>query len=308
LIEDLSVGLADLFGFSKDKESPAALVDSPLPSAYTHGSGPETVLAYARTSTAKPGRKKKKPRVNVTKPEIDIGEFNVNVFDDTIPGMIDASESFFETVAGMQLRVANFSDCASLVMNAIEPVESDNTLGPNAAAYLKDIINEGVSRGVHIGLAAYALATAYHETQNFTRKEETPASVATHGKSTYDVGRGYVHLTHRGNYQVIGQRLGIDLITNPHLAGIDAAYAARILFEYLDYRKDLGDFKPELLAAHSPQYGIQRGAVNGDSSRSISRAKGQPKLPLVREFKVSQRQPKKHFGTVALSNKGYEKA
>jgi hypothetical protein len=33
LIEDLSVGLADLFGFSsKNEESPAALVDSPLPS------------------------------------------------------------------------------------------------------------------------------------------------------------------------------------------------------------------------------------------------------------------------------------
>lgn len=72
--------------------------------------------------------------------------------------------------------------------------------------------------------AAYMLATAMHETamtfqpiaeygKGSGKKYGLPAA---NGKVFY--GRGYVQLTWAGNYQAMGQALGIDLYGNPDLA------------------------------------------------------------------------------------------
>lgn len=58
MIMDLSYSLADLFGFTQKQNSPIAVVDSPIPSFDFNDSPSENVLAYGRTSTSKPDKKK----------------------------------------------------------------------------------------------------------------------------------------------------------------------------------------------------------------------------------------------------------
>lgn len=47
------------------------------------------------------------------------------------------------------------------------------------------------------------------------------------------LGRGYVQLTHKANYQKAGDELGVDLVGNPALA-MDPAIAARIMIRGMD--------------------------------------------------------------------------
>lgn len=99
------------------------------------------------------------------------------------------------------------------------------------------------------GWLAYALATAYHETAGtmlpiheygnanyFNRRygpEHSPALARELGNTQPGdgarfAGRGYVQLTGRRNYDVMGKRLGLDLVGNPELA-LRSDVAARIL-------------------------------------------------------------------------------
>lgn len=84
---------------------------------------------------------------------------------------------------------------------------------------------------------AYMLATAFHETAR------TMQPIEEYGKGrgrkygepdpetgqTY-YGRGYVQLTWRGNYEVMGQQVDLDLVNHPELA-LDPTTAARIMFK-----------------------------------------------------------------------------
>ena len=82
---------------------------------------------------------------------------------------------------------------------------------------------------------AYALATTFHE----TAQAMEPVAEIGHGRGrdygepdpvTRQVyyGRGYIQLTWKANYQVQGQRLGIDLEHDPEMA-LDPGIAANIM-------------------------------------------------------------------------------
>lgn len=112
------------------------------------------------------------------------------------------------------------------------------------------------SKVIPIRDQAYILATAYHETARTMQPvRETLASTDDSaiarlensfkaGKLTWVktpywrkdadgkswLGRGYVQLTHKYNYEKAGKELGIDLVGNPNLAMVDST-AARILVE-----------------------------------------------------------------------------
>jgi predicted chitinase len=111
------------------------------------------------------------------------------------------------------------------------------------------IINMCKSRGLLRNQAAYVLATAFHETAGTMRPvRETLAKTDAKAKeiltkawksgklswvksdywSSGFFGRGYVQLTHQANYQKAGNKLGVDLVSNPSLA-LDATYAVPIL-------------------------------------------------------------------------------
>lgn len=97
------------------------------------------------------------------------------------------------------------------------------------------IVRTSLENGVtNPRLIAYILATAQHETRNFTAPEEDfgraqARKLGYRGGEEY-FGRGYVHLTHRDNYEAMDQRLGLQgaLVRDPALA-TDPAIAARIL-------------------------------------------------------------------------------
>ncbi|RMH87430.1 hypothetical protein EBB59_13010, partial [Lysobacter pythonis] len=81
---------------------------------------------------------------------------------------------------------------------------------------------------------AYMLATAQHETRNFTAPDEDfgrrqAVKLGYRGGEEY-FGRGYVHLTHVDNYQKFDKLLGMngELVKNPQLAK-DPETAAKIL-------------------------------------------------------------------------------
>ena len=81
---------------------------------------------------------------------------------------------------------------------------------------------------------AYMLATAQHETRNFTAPEEDfgrsqARKLGYRGGEEY-FGRGYVHLTHKDNYEQMDRLLGLNgaLVRNPSMA-TDPETAARIM-------------------------------------------------------------------------------
>ena len=123
---------------------------------------------------------------------------------------------------------------------------------------------------------AYVLATAQHESQNFSALEENYGrSQATtkgyEGGEEY-FGRGYVHLTHNFNYQRMQEKLGIaDLLREPQLAA-DPRHAANILAVGM---RD-GDYTQRRLSHYitddRTDYVGARAIVNGrDQAEAIAR-------------------------------------
>lgn len=82
------------------------------------------------------------------------------------------------------------------------------------------------------------------------------------------LGRGYVQLTHKANYEKAGKLVGVDLVANPN-AAMRPALAARILVEGccngLFTGKKLGDYLPG-------DYEGARRVINGtDKAKEIAR-------------------------------------
>ena len=130
----------------------------------------------------------------------------------------------------------NDADFISCIKNA-----TSNFLQQHADASMPDIYNEMKSEGLTTAQAAYVIATAQHES-HFGRLmiEQNVRSSRYEGRSdlgntqpgdgTKYIGRGYVQLTGRFQYQFWSDRLGIDLINNPELAE-DPEIAAKILVD-----------------------------------------------------------------------------
>jgi hypothetical protein len=104
---------------------------------------------------------------------------------------------------------------------------------------MPDIYSEMKSAGLTTAQAAYVIATAQHES-HFGRfmseidpdtdfyETRTDLGNTQSGDGAKYIGRGYVQLTGRANYQFWSNRMGIDLINNPELAE-DPEIAAKIL-------------------------------------------------------------------------------
>jgi len=112
---------------------------------------------------------------------------------------------------------------------------SNNGFGISRDESVRLIVKTAMDEGVHNHKQiAYMLATAEHESQNFTKPEETAGRSQAikrgyHGGPEY-FGRGYVHLTHIENYEKMDNRLNLGgkLINNVELAK-DPEIAAKIL-------------------------------------------------------------------------------
>lgn len=145
---------------------------------------------------------------------------------------------------------------------------------------IQTCLEEGVTDQRQI---AYVLATAQHESQNFTSLEEDhgrkqAAKKGYAGNQYYEdneirglsgeeyFGRGYAHLTHADNYRRLGEALGRgnELLDNPALAA-DPEIASRVLV--VGMRDDLftqrGRGLDHYITADNADYVNARRIVNG---------------------------------------------
>ncbi len=149
--------------------------------------------------------------------------------------------------------------------SAESPITSDQAV----RLIVRTCLQEGITDERQI---AYVLATAQHESQNFTKPEEDygrqqATRLGYEGGEDF-FGRGYAHLTHRDNYQRLGVALGLgdDLVNNPALAA-DPEIASRVLVvgmrDGLFTSRGLGDYIPEGATADTADYENARRIING---------------------------------------------
>lgn len=81
------------------------------------------------------------------------------------------------------------------------------------------LIEEGAKRGLLRNQLAYVLATAYHETAHTMNPINEKGTVAYLQSKKYwpYIGRGYVQITWRKNYEKAGKILGVDFVKQPDL-------------------------------------------------------------------------------------------
>lgn len=134
---------------------------------------------------------------------------------------------------------------------------------------VKAAIDNGVEDPRHI---AYMLATAEHETRDFTAPEEDygrsqARKLGYSGGENY-YGRGYVHLTHDYNYRQFDELLGMDgeLVRNPHRA-TDPEIAAKILVIGMRDGLFTGRRLDQYINEDTQDYYNARRVVNGISTR-----------------------------------------
>lgn len=158
------------------------------------------------------------------------------------------------------------------------------------------IIAESRANGLTKPQTAYVLATSYHETAHTMKpvRETLATSDAqavarleaawakgqlkwvktpywrpdTEGKSWF--GRGYVQITHKANYQRVGERIGANLVASPSYA-LEPRYAVKILVrgmvEGLFTGKKLADY----ITPAYKDYVNARRIVNGtDKAQEIA--------------------------------------
>jgi putative chitinase len=142
--------------------------------------------------------------------------------------------------------------------------------------------------GLPVSYAAYALATAYHETAS-TMQPIKEIGGSTYFTRMYDVtgtrpqlaiangntcagdgpkycGRGYVQLTWKTNYSRASAECGVDLVGNPDKA-MDPAVAAKILRSGMQQGwftgKSFKDYLPIQGKATRQQFLFARYIING---------------------------------------------
>lgn len=137
--------------------------------------------------------------------------------------------------------------------------------------------------------AAYAQATAHHETAQWTHLKEIGGDA--YFKRMYDkagsrpkvaaalgntepgdgvkyAGRGYVQLTGRTNYRKAGAAIGLDLLKEPDLA-CEPATAARILVWGMATGAYTGKANRDYLNKEPPDYVNARRIINGTDKASL---------------------------------------
>ncbi|MGK8699656.1 glycoside hydrolase family 19 protein, partial [Brucella anthropi] len=92
------------------------------------------------------------------------------------------------------------------------------------------LIEAGRERGLLRNQMAYVLATAYHETAHTMKPvNEMGGEKYLRAKKYWPfIGRGYVQITWRSNYERASKKLGVDFVKKPELL-LKPEYAAPII-------------------------------------------------------------------------------
>jgi Putative peptidoglycan binding domain. len=146
------------------------------------------------------------------------------------------------------------------------------------------------------------LATAEHESQNFTSPEENSGRKqaaeigykggerAGYGSGEEYFGRGYAHLTHWENYDDLGRALGIgdDLLRDPALAS-DPDIASRVLVVGMRDGMFTGRALGNYIAGEHVDYLNARRIVNGTDRAADVAALARDWEPMVGDLVTSVR-------------------
>lgn len=137
--------------------------------------------------------------------------------------------------------------------------------------------------------AAYALATAFHESARFSTLKEMGGTEYFHrmydmagnrpkvaarlgntqrGDGARFFGRGFVQITGRGNYRKAGKHVGVDLEKDPDRAA-EPTLAARILIWGMETGAFTGKANRDYLDKSPPDYAGARRIVNGTDRASL---------------------------------------
>jgi hypothetical protein len=159
-------------------------------------------------------------------------------------------------------------------------------LSPSEVSGLASIL--AAMAGAPLAWAAYALATAYHETAHtmqpvneiggdayFYRRYDPQGNRPDIAKRLGNTqpgdgalyhGRGYVQLTGRTNYSIAAGKLGVDLVLHPELALTDEV-AAKVLRRGMQEGwftgRSFASYLPGAGVSDTPAYTEARRIING---------------------------------------------
>jgi len=157
--------------------------------------------------------------------------------------------------------------------NAIRPMFAGG-LKQQQVEWIEAVLTGFDERATPLHDAAYTLATAHHESDQWRTMEEYASGKAYEGRADLGntvkgdgvrfKGRGLVQITGRRNYGDWSKRLGVDLLTRPTLAA-DLRYAVPILIDGMR----LGTFTGKALSHYMPDYVQARRIVNGTDKADL---------------------------------------
>ncbi len=162
-------------------------------------------------------------------------------------------------------------------------------LTPRQVYLVEALLDAFDNAGWPLAHAAYALATAHHETAQWKHLKELGGDA--YFKRMYDkaggrphiaeqlgnteagdgvkfAGRGFVQLTGRTNYRKAGSAIGVDLLKEPDKAE-EPAVAARILIWGMATGAYTGKANRDYLSKDPPDYVNARRIINGTDKASL---------------------------------------
>lgn len=165
----------------------------------------------------------------------------------------------------------------------------DGALTPQQVYRIEVLLDACIAAGWPFAFTSYALATAHHETANwsvmkekggdayFKRKYDKAGERPAKAKELGNVeagdgvkfaGRGYVQLTGRSNYTKAGKALGLDLLKEPGKVE-EPTIAAKVLIWGMSTGAYTGKANRDYLIKSPPDYVNARRIINGTDKASM---------------------------------------
>ncbi|KPH79415.1 hypothetical protein AE618_18530 [Bosea vaviloviae] len=165
----------------------------------------------------------------------------------------------------------------------------DGALTPQQVYRVEVLLDACLAADWPLAFTSYALATAHHETANWSHMKELggeayfkrmydkagarPKVAATLGNveagdGVKFAGRGYVQLTGRSNYVKAGKALGLDLLKEPGKVE-EPTIAAKVLIWGMSTGAYTGKSCRDYLAKSPPDYVNARRIINGTDKASM---------------------------------------
>jgi len=132
------------------------------------------------------------------------------------------------------------------------------------------LIESGRKRGLLRNQIAYVLATAYHETAHTMKpvKEQGDEDYLRSKKYWPYIGRGYVQITWKTNYEKAGEMLGIDFVSEPELL-LEPEYAAPVIIAGMTEGWFTGRKLSDYITLQKSDFRNARRIVNGTDKAGL---------------------------------------